>query len=246
MVTIFRKIAKIKLFVSKKNKNEFANFNFRNLDDILLVLKPELEKNNLYMYFTEVEYDIDKLFMKINILDLDQDTNNLLSIQGQIKIDWGKSKMDDSQRVLSAKTFLKKSLIEDIFCLSSDDPDGHDNTSNSSQNNTRETKQRAVKKEVNATNESGTNNINNDVKEKTTEPEMRSFITKALLTMSEGSIDDAKVKLKKYTSFTGSNGNEVPGIDDTKLLNGKRLQVTYGKVKTEFNKYKEDQIGLPV
>lgn len=128
-ISLLKKISEIqlKMDIKKESKNQFANFNYRNLDSILNCLKPKLEEKKLVCIFEDFKFDSEKVYLKLNIIDLENEVNN--EYQGEIKIDWSKSKMDDTQKVLSAKTFLKKAMLEDLFFINeSDDPDSFDNT----------------------------------------------------------------------------------------------------------------------
>jgi hypothetical protein len=229
-IKLLKKIAQIKMFVQKNKRNEFANFNFRNLDDILFVLKSELEKNNLYLYFDTVTYSEERLFMTLNIADLDDENSEIVRIPGQIKIDWGKAKMDDSQRLLSAKTFLKKSMIEDIFLLSSDDPDQDNNLDNIPK-----------KAEKNANKDMGTDKDNDkkdEEKKETNDKALRLRIGKMLIEM-EGDKEKALLKLTEITTFE-VDGKIVKGVDSLDRLKENRLKTTYGKIKQLYELWKKN------
>ena len=241
---IIKKIAKNKLFVEKNKNNDFANFKFRTLDDILFKLKPQLEENNLYVFFSHVVYDDSRLNMIMNICDLV--TNEVMEICGEIKIDWNKSKMDDSQRILSAKTFLKKSMFEDTFLLSSEDPDSLDNLDNIPQK--RPYNKRLVEPEPQT--QPQLKNLNDDKEnvlkfpqkdipagdvKQLTDAEKRTFIVKALIEL-QGGKEEAKNKLIEYTTFKDKE-KIVDGFSDSKKLKGKQLEFIYKKVVEEYNKF---------
>ena len=44
-------------------------------------------------------------------------------------------------------------------------------------------------------------------------------------------------KLKEITAFQGKDGNMVPGLDSTKKLTGKRLDIAHSKVKKEYEQF---------
>jgi hypothetical protein len=128
--------------VNKSSVNTFANFKYRTIQDILAEVKPFFSKYKLFVNFTHMKIEGECLYLDLIIMDIENKTEDkslimgnkitnydVLEFNGMIKIDYTKSKMDDSQKVLSAKTFLKKSLLEDILLISEDDdPDSHDNT----------------------------------------------------------------------------------------------------------------------
>ncbi len=64
-----------------------------------------------------------------------------------------------------------------------------------------------------------------------TEDEMRTRIRDWLLALHKRDMDAARNHLIEITSFRGKDGANVPGVNSTADLKGKRLAVTYGKVK---------------
>jgi hypothetical protein len=125
---LLRKLSSIqsKMDISKNGKNEFANYKYRSIDSILNTLKPLLNELDMMVIFRDFKYDEEKVYLNLNLIDLESETEEI--IEGELKIDWAKGKMDKCQMVLSAKTFLKKTLLEDAFFINeSVDPDSHDN-----------------------------------------------------------------------------------------------------------------------
>jgi len=49
--------------------------------------------------------------------------------------------------------------------------------------------------------------------------------------------NNAEDKLEEYTQFTGKDGTLVPGIRKLANLSGKRLAVTYGKIKKDYEEF---------
>jgi len=129
-MNIYQKIAIIqeRIKVNKLGRNNFADFNYRTIQDIFGELKPLLKELGLVISFGGGKLSEDKYTLGIMIIDIDN-IDSRIDETGEIYIDRTKSKMDLSQKVLSAKTFLKKSLLEDLLLIcEDDDPDGHDNT----------------------------------------------------------------------------------------------------------------------
>jgi hypothetical protein len=125
---LLRKLSSIqsKMDIGKTGENTFANFKYRNIDSILNILKPLLNELDMMCRFIDFKYDEEKVYLNLNLIDLESETQEV--IEGELKIDWSKGKMDKCQMVLSAKTFLKKTLLEDTFFINeSEDPDSHDN-----------------------------------------------------------------------------------------------------------------------
>jgi hypothetical protein len=127
---IYQKISIMqeRIKVNKSSRNNFADFNYRTIQDIFSELKPLLKELGLIITFGGGKLNEDKYTLGIMITDINDPTNRI-DETGEIYIDRAKSKMDLSQKVLSAKTFLKKSLLEDLLLIcEDDDPDSHDNT----------------------------------------------------------------------------------------------------------------------
>ena len=64
-----------------------------------------------------------------------------------------------------------------------------------------------------------------------------------LLEMSGGDKANASIALIKITTFVGKDGTSVAGVESCAKLTGKRLEITYSKVKEEYHGYcKKNQI----
>ena len=66
-------------------------------------------------------------------------------------------------------------------------------------------------------------------------------IIKMLDEMCKGDSELIKKGLKKITTFQGKDGATVDGADDIEKLSEKRIEVTYGKLKKEYDTWKEKQ-----
>lgn len=131
-LNIYQKILVLQeeIRVKKSNRNEFANFNYRSISDIFNELKPLMKKLNLVINFGSGKLDGEKYLLEMRVFDSDNPESKIVEA-GEIYIDRTKAKMDLSQKCLSAKTFLKKSLLEDFLLINEDaDPDSHDNRNN--------------------------------------------------------------------------------------------------------------------
>lgn len=65
------------------------------------------------------------------------------------------------------------------------------------------------------------------------EQDMRRKLVKMLLALNEGDQDAAKSHMVKITEFEGKNG-PVKGVAKSEWLYGKRLEITFAKVKEEY------------
>lgn len=64
-----------------------------------------------------------------------------------------------------------------------------------------------------------------------TEEEMRTQIKDWILALNKGDMDAARKMLIEVTSFVGRDKTQVPGVNSTADLKGRRLSVTYHKVQ---------------
>ena len=143
---------------------------------------------------------------------------------GDIYNDRTKQKMDLSQKVLSAKTFLKKSLLEDLLLINEDDdPDSHNNTGK--QNTT-------TKPNSNNSNNNNSNTSNSTPKEQTDDEKKQVSKLKNILYFAANK-DNTKMLelLEQNTAFKGRDGKHVKGLDSFDKLTGKRLNVTLSKIE---------------
>jgi len=132
-LSIYEKISIMqdRIKVNKSSRNTFADFNYRTIQDIFSELKPLLKELNLVITFGAGKLEGDKYTLTLDLIDFKSENMHDYTATGEIYIDRNKKKMDLSQMVLSAKTFLKKSLLEDLLLINEDDdPDSHNNTDN--------------------------------------------------------------------------------------------------------------------
>jgi len=131
-LNIYQKISVLQdiVKVNKDKVNEFANFKYRTIQNILEEVKPTLKDLDLIIHFGSGKLDGEKYILDMVITDINKPDNQIIET-GEIYIDRTKAKMDLSQKCLSAKTFLKKTMLEDLLLISEDtDPDSHDNRNN--------------------------------------------------------------------------------------------------------------------
>jgi hypothetical protein len=122
-----------KITVKKGQRNDFAKFNYRDINDIIDEIKPVLKELKCIIFFPRRVMEGNQL--TINLTFRDTESSDFIEFISDITIDRNKSKMDESQKCLSAGTFLKKSLLEDLLLLNEgEDPDGHDNTNKTNNN----------------------------------------------------------------------------------------------------------------
>jgi len=222
-LNIYQKIAILQdsIKVNKGNRNDFADFNYRTIQDIFSELKPLLKDLGLIINFGAGSLDGDKYTLEMRVIDINNPVNleNKIIETGEIYIDRTKSKMDLSQKVLSAKTFLKKSLLEDLLLISEDiDPDSHDCT-NQNTNNTNQN-----------TNSSSKSENTEEDKEK----RQRNIIVKVLMLVTNNNVIEAQKLLLEITSFKAKDGKQIKGVDNTDKLKGARLNTVYQQLKGKY------------
>lgn len=228
-MNIYQKIAVLQdvIKVNKANKNNFADFNYRTIQDILAELKPNLKELNLIINFGAGSLDGDKYSLEIRVIDINNLESKIVE-SGEIYIDRTKSKMDLSQKVLSAKTFLKKSLLEDLLLINEDDdPDSHDNRRTGQQNNTNQNKGSSNKS-------SGSNQQSEEPTRTKEEAQTISNVKNILYYAADKDQNKMIDLLESNTEFTGKDNKKVPGLRDFNKLVGKRLTVTYGKLQKAY------------
>jgi hypothetical protein len=225
-LNIYQKLAILqdKVKVNKDNRNEFADFQYRTIQNILAELKPLLKELGLMIRFGSGKLDGEKYILDIIVTDINNPTNQIEE-NGEIYIDRTKAKMDLSQKVLSAKTFLKKSLLEDLLLISEDvDPDSHDNSKmgpGTTGNN-------------NSTNNTKPKNANTEPARTAEEADILSNIKNILYIVANKDQNKMIDLLSEQTAFTGKDNKVVPGLRDFDKLTGKRLTVTYGKIQKAY------------
>lgn len=127
-LNIYQKIAVIQdlIVVKKDSYNSFGKFKFRDIGAIYSELKPILKTLNLIVRFKNLKLNDNKLSLTLQMVDTL--TGETLEETGEIYIDLVKAGMDMSQKCLTAETFLKKRMLEDLFLINEEDPDSHNNT----------------------------------------------------------------------------------------------------------------------
>jgi len=233
---IYQKIAILqeRITVEKSSTNTFANFKYRTIQDILRELKPLLKELEMIVTFSSGTLDGDKYSLGMLIIDI-KDPNMKLSEYGEIYIDRDKSKMDLSQKVLSAKTFLKKSLLEDLLLINEDeDPDSHNNTPPKAKAKAKTNKTTSKPASKPASKPTTSKPTSDTTSNTTSEKEIRQKLKKIIYLASDKSVEKSIEMLEELSSFIGKDNNKVEGIKDFELLKGKRLTTTYSIAKKKY------------
>jgi len=109
----------------KGRKNNFAKFNYRNVEDITMACKPLLEKHKLLLNISDDLYDVDgRLFVKATAMISDGET--ALSSTGYAELDSSRKGMSMEQISGSASSYARKYALAGLLCLdASEDSDAH-------------------------------------------------------------------------------------------------------------------------
>ena len=130
------KVFNIQNNMSIKKDNNNGKYNFKSIGDIYEVLKPLLLKEKLFLQFHQYSIEtIDNIrYLTAKMLVVDLDTGFNETITSKIEID-EKMLMNQMQKVIASKTFLKKTMMDDYFIITEEDPENNIKNLGNSQNN---------------------------------------------------------------------------------------------------------------
>lgn len=115
-----------RLKVEKNKHNDFAGFNYRSCEDILLAVKPFLETHNLSLLLTDDIVCVDgRAYIKATAILTDGETEIKVSALAR-EPEKPKAKMDESQTTGSTSSYARKYALNGLFAL--DDGEDSDDT----------------------------------------------------------------------------------------------------------------------
>ncbi len=146
-----------KLSVPKLQHNDFGDFNYRSLEDILEAVKPLLDDLNLVLTLTDEIVPIgERYYIKATARLTDLDDNSSILGQAWAREPLSKKGNDESQITGAASTYARKYALNGLFCLDDTrDPDSMDNSSEKSsrsQSSGKQRQSRASSKDINRVN----------------------------------------------------------------------------------------------
>lgn len=116
--------------IGKTKRNEFGNFNYRNLEDMLAVLKPLLKKYGMFVTFTDrVTIVADRIYVisTVTAYDAEGETKDgepaCLSCEAYAREPLNKKGMDESQITGTATSYARKNALAALFAVDSGDRD---------------------------------------------------------------------------------------------------------------------------
>lgn len=212
------------LKVGKTKFNKHGNFNYRNLSDILEVLKPLLAEMQLVLFFEDSIKEIgNRFYIQSKAILLDINTGDCIEHTGLCREPDSQSGIGVGQLTGATSSYSKKYLLLNWFLLddSENDLDGNEIQERAEKEKQEKEKQEKVKKD---------------------DDEKRKIVTSSIFELSGKNVEMSTQILKALTSFKSKDGKEVEGLTESKKLNGQRLNVLYGKIKKINEMTKEQQI----
>ena len=119
-MSIYEKLLSIQteLKAPKSQYNDFANYNYRNCEDILEALKPLLKQHNATLLLTdEIENIGDRFYVRANATFIDIENGAKVTVSALAREDLTKPKFDGSQATGSASSYARKYALNGLFCI---------------------------------------------------------------------------------------------------------------------------------
>lgn len=118
--TFYERLAKVQLSLKapKSRKNDFAGFNYRNLEDILEGVKPLLMENGLYLVLEDsIEQIGDRYYVKATATVGDVDSEKRISNSAYAREALEKKKSDEAQITGAASSYARKYALNGLFLI---------------------------------------------------------------------------------------------------------------------------------
>ena len=120
------------LNVPKNQRNKFGNYNYRSCEDILVALKPLLDKYKSSILITDEVKEVGGIpYVEATVVFKGQDTE-ALSVRAQAGINPNRKGMDIAQSFGSSSSYARKYALAGMFLL--DDTKDADTQDNSKEN----------------------------------------------------------------------------------------------------------------
>lgn len=117
-----------RLHVGKDQRNDFGGFNYRNIEDIEVAVKPFLKEHKLTLRFDDTIVEIGGR-VYVQAAALLSDGTNVISVDGWARETEAKKGMDDAQVTGSTSSYARKYAASGMFLLDNvKDADSMDNT----------------------------------------------------------------------------------------------------------------------
>lgn len=134
-MNIYEKINKLQneVIVGKDNKNEFAKYQYRTIDDIYTAIKPILKDHKVVIATSDDLMQIGEIYCiksTMRIIDAEK-PEDYVEAQTLVRVDYTRKGMSHEQMTGSAITYAHKYLLGSMLLLSdkdTEDIDSKDNT----------------------------------------------------------------------------------------------------------------------
>lgn len=126
MSTIYKKLLDLQqtFKASKDQRNQFANFNYRNVEAMLDSLKPLLQQHGLVVIFSETMHNCatDIMTCKCSLIDIE--SGESVSNESCVRIDAKYKGMSEAQASGASITYLRKYTLGGLLAVGTEkDPD---------------------------------------------------------------------------------------------------------------------------
>jgi len=204
----------------KGQYNNYGKFHYRSCEDILEAVKPLCVAAGLLLTLSDEVVEVGgRVYIKATALLTEGD--KFVKVSAYAREALTKTGMDDAQCSGSSSTYARKYALNGLFLI--DDTKDADTRDNASQA-PRVTKTAQVSDQFTQASDP----IGED------EAKRRTKLREMILKIANEDQDTAKKTLVQFTEFKGRDGNMVPGVDSVHKLKGKRLNVTFQKVKEQY------------
>lgn len=114
----------------KSQRNNFGNYNYRNLEDIMEAVKPLLSENNCNITITDDIVEVsERVYVKATVTITCNETKEFKSVSAFAREPFDKKGNDQSQVTGAASSYARKYACNGLFAIDdTKDADSQDNT----------------------------------------------------------------------------------------------------------------------
>lgn len=206
MKNIYKKLFKIQQSLQVGKNRQGKNYNYRNLSDILINLKPILAELELILFFEDSVVQVgDRYYIQSKAILMDVSNDECIENTGLCREADSQAGIGIGQLTGATSSYSRKYCLAGWFLLEDEEND---------LDKLQETTEKAEKIEETTKKE---------------EAEKRKFIGTEIV--KNVGLNSASQVLKIITAFKAKDGKEVEGVEKLELLKGQRLNVCYGRIK---------------
>lgn len=126
MSTIYQKLLSLQqtFRASKDQRNQFGNFNYRNVEAMLDTLKPLLQQHGLVVLFSETMHQCATDIMTCKCTLIDVESGESVSNESCVRVDAKYKGMSEAQASGASITYLRKYTLGGLLAVGTEkDPD---------------------------------------------------------------------------------------------------------------------------